>query len=242
MYNTALRTMTHELHGSLNVYLFLLATSALRKRYRNILAISLALVQVLVQEINTLHFFLGILIAELHVTYPNLLKANTKSRKHQFFRLPLIFTTLLAGLTCGSVPYWNMAWAPWYLEMYNLLSKFYNSDENSIKALYLVTGAALIVLVISQWSAAQQFLSVRPLKFLGKISFSLYVIHVPLLLSAGLNIFYQISQLGFSYTTSIALMVPLWMGLVIAMSCAMTRFVDEKAIEISQQLETIWSS
>ncbi|MFS0852521.1 acyltransferase family protein [Microbacterium sp. 179-I 3D4 NHS] len=48
----------------------------------------------------------------------------------------------------------------------------------------VVWGAALLVLALSSSSHLSRFFSLRPFRFLGRISFSLYLVHVPLVLGA----------------------------------------------------------
>ncbi|KAG0140097.1 hypothetical protein CROQUDRAFT_53768 [Cronartium quercuum f. sp. fusiforme G11] len=238
-YNVVLWTMPEELQGSLRVYLFLLATSKLQRKFRTMLAIGLALVQLITKETSTLQFIMGLLIAELQVAQSNQLNEGT-TRECTWARSFLNFFALLIALMCGSVPYLEMKKAGWSKRMYLILAKVYSSEEEEVKSLYLVIGGVLMILTISQWPTVREIFSTQPLQFLGKISFSLYVIHVPLLLSFGMWLPIQLRQLGVSETFSIVLMAPCWYGLALALSWLMTKFVDERSVYISHQLEVVW--
>ncbi|EGG01288.1 uncharacterized protein MELLADRAFT_111106 [Melampsora larici-populina 98AG31] len=213
-YNNVLWTMPEELRGSMNVFLFLLATSSLKRRFRAMLAVGLGLVNLFMKEMSILPFISGILIAELQVSQSE------------------------------RIPFFEMKSSSWSLWMFRVMSRFYNKDdfqEYRVKTLYYIMGGTLTVLSISQCTTAKRILSTRPLQFLGRISFSLYVIHVPLLLSLGVSLVSNFRDLGVSNTFSIFLMLPFWVGLVIMFSWLMTRFVDEKAIAFSRALERYWS-
>ena len=47
-----------------------------------------------------------------------------------------------------------------------------------------VIGTALLVVCVAFWPAARRFLETRPLQWLGKVSFSLYLIHEPIVIAA----------------------------------------------------------
>lgn len=66
-----------------------------------------------------------------------------------------------------------------------MLTPFVLADGVRAFSQGLVTvGAALLVLGLSRPSAATTLLSTRPFRFLGRISFSLYLVHVPFLIGA----------------------------------------------------------
>ncbi|EGG04024.1 uncharacterized protein MELLADRAFT_89709 [Melampsora larici-populina 98AG31] len=237
-YNVVLWTMREEFLGSLNVFLVLLAISNLQLRFRVMLVIALGLVNLCHNEVAFLPFLLGILIAELQVSQsqPTQPTFNRRNILCGYLRSSAMGATLIVGLFFGSVPWLEMTGASWSRWMFQVMSR-YSEDEFEVKQAYNIMGGCLTVLTISRWPAAQQFFSTRPLQFLGRISFSLYVIHAPLLLSVGVSLAWRFQTWGISDTLSTFLMVPFWVGCVIAFSWLMTKYLDEKAITFSHALE-----
>ena len=84
----------------------------------------------------------------------------------------------------------------------------------------LSIGAALLIAGVAASSAVQRFLSARPLVFLGKVSFPLYLLHLPLLLSVGAGVYCllhaSLSRLGAcgvaAAATLTASLVLAWVG------------------------------
>lgn len=239
-YDAVLWTMPEELKGSMYTYLFLFATSSVKRRFRVMLAVALALVNLFMKNLLLLPFISGILIAELHVSQSERRGSQIPRTLIYLGRLAT-FLTLMIGLFFGSVPSGKMKLSSWSSLMFRVMSRLYSGNELQVKALYNLMGSTLAVLAISQWPIAKHLLSTRPLQFLGRISFSLYVIHVPLLLSGGISLVWNLRKAGVSNTLSVCLMLPFWIGAVFIVSWVMTKFVDEKAIKFSHTLERYWS-
>ncbi|EGG09444.1 uncharacterized protein MELLADRAFT_95920 [Melampsora larici-populina 98AG31] len=241
-YNVVLWTMREEFLGSLNVFLILLATSNLQRRFRVMLVIALGLVNLYRKALGLLPFLFGILIAEIQVSRSESspLKIN-RNKPCGNLRSLAMAAMLMVGLFFGSVPYFAMTKASWSRSMFQAMSR-YSKDEFEVKQAYNTMGGCLTVLSISQWPASQQLFSTRLLQFLGRISYSLYVVHVPLLLSVGVSLVWRFRSWGISNTLSVFLMTPFWVGWVIALSWFMAKFIDEKAITFSHALERAWGT
>ncbi|EGG03229.1 uncharacterized protein MELLADRAFT_90230 [Melampsora larici-populina 98AG31] len=241
-YDAVLWTMPEELRGSMYIYLFLLATSSLKRRFRVILALALALVNLLMKKLSILPFISGIFMAELHISQSER-RGSPINRILVYLGRLAIFITLMIGLFFGSIPGYpttEMKSTAWSSAMFRVMSRLYSQDEPQVKALYTLMGSTLAVFAISQWSCAKKLLSTRSLQFLGRISFSLYVIHVPLLLSGGISLVWNFRHSGVSNTLSVFLMLPFWIGTVIIVSLIMTKYIDEKAVTFSHTLERYW--
>ncbi|KAL1864551.1 hypothetical protein Daus18300_007566 [Diaporthe australafricana] len=108
------------------------------------------------------------------------------------------------------------------------------------EALVIPVGAVLIVLVVDQATFLQILFTNRFSQYMGKISYSLYMIHGPLLYSLGLVLArWTVALVGggetdTSYVFGILLAFILWAPAAIYVSDLTTRFVDTKAIELSK--------
>ncbi|PWC05145.1 acyltransferase family protein [Agromyces badenianii] len=49
----------------------------------------------------------------------------------------------------------------------------------------MLVGATLFVVMALEWSAARRFLQIAPLRTVGRVSFSLYLVHEPIIVAAG---------------------------------------------------------
>ena len=108
------------------------------------------------------------------------------------------------------------------------------------EALVIPVGAVLTVLVVDQTTFLQILFTNRFSQYMGKISFSLYMIHGPLLYSLGLVLGrWTVALVGdgetdTSYAFGILLAFILWAPAAIYVSDLTTTFVDTKAIEFSR--------
>lgn len=108
------------------------------------------------------------------------------------------------------------------------------------EALVIPVGAVLTVLVVDQATFIQILFTNRFSQYMGKISFSLYMIHGPLLYSLGLVLGrWTVALVGgeetnASYVLGIFLAFILWAPAAIYVSDLTTRFVDTTAIYFSK--------
>ncbi|KAG6365843.1 hypothetical protein INS49_000019 [Diaporthe citri] len=108
------------------------------------------------------------------------------------------------------------------------------------EALVIPVGAVLTVLVVDQATFLQVLFTNRFSQYMGKISFSLYMIHGPLLYSLGLVLGrWTVALVGGGesdtfYVFGIFLAFILWAPAAIYVSDLTTRFVDQTAIEFSK--------
>ncbi|MGJ4891359.1 acyltransferase family protein [Bradyrhizobium sp. HKCCYLRH3099] len=113
--------------------------------------------------------------------------------------------------------------------LYPILSFSYDNGRigHSIGAVLLLTGVAA-----SQ--RAQRSLASRPARWLGNISFTLYLIHVPILCSFGAWLIVTLAPQGSTFAAAIGL--PLTLTLCLAASAALTPWVDGGAVTLSRQV------
>ncbi|KAG0146541.1 hypothetical protein CROQUDRAFT_62673 [Cronartium quercuum f. sp. fusiforme G11] len=243
-YNVVLWTMPLELQGSLSLYVVLLATSNLRRQFRVIIGIGIVIIALVTKDDLTGKFVIGLLIAESRLVELKPLKSKKIIQAWDRIQTPFKSIMLIIAFFLGSIPPGmdNRTYpVPWPQYMYDFLFKLYGRNLGEVVALYTLISVTLMILTVSHWPASQKILSVRPLRYLGKISFSLYVLHAPLLLSLGVGLVVKFRQLGISDNLSIFLMVPFWYGAVFGCSHLMTNYIDKKAIQFSHQLEKRWS-
>jgi peptidoglycan/LPS O-acetylase OafA/YrhL len=191
-YNVVLWTMGVELKGSFLVIAFLALFAELRHRWLVYIVLCVVLHQAL-GGLGSLYccFLVGVALCDLYVSGFHL-KDSTA------------VVLIIAGLALGGVhPAW-LAKRGWPLSPDACLECF------CIGACFLLTGVTVS-------SSVQRWMSRRPLVFLGKISFPLYLVHVPVLCSAGAGVYCLFhNSLGRFGASGVAALVTLIVSLVLA--------------------------
>lgn len=160
-YNNVLWTMSIELKGSFLVLGFLALCGGLRHRWAAYIVMIIIVHRTLGEKYCC--FLVGIALCDLYVC------GYTTGRV-------AAIVLIVAGLTLGGLtPTWT-AKCGWSI-----------SKEVYVNCPWV--GASLLLAGVAASSAVQRCLSVRPLVFLGKVSFPLYLVHLPVLYSAGAGVY-----------------------------------------------------
>lgn len=98
-----------------------------------------------------------------------------------------------------------------------------------------IIGAALFMYVVINSGWLKQFFGLFILQVLGKISFSMYLIHLLILGSVSCYLFtYLISELHLSYGASFGIMFLLSQGIIFLTSFVMYKYIDLSGIKLSK--------
>jgi peptidoglycan/LPS O-acetylase OafA/YrhL len=101
-------------------------------------------------------------------------------------------------------------------------------------------GAVLLIAGTLGSQPIARMLSVRPLQFLGRISFAMYLIHMPLLMSLGLWVTRQMHKSGLSYLEAVGVSFVVFIATVILVSVLFERFVDMPSIRLAKLVALGW--
>lgn len=166
-WNSVLWTIQSELIGSLLLFLFLYVCSFISSFFiRFISFIAAILIGILCNQLLFVPFFIGALFCDIHLnTTPSWSKRLQKTSS----------VWILLGIFFGSYPY-GIAKGT----MYDFLLFDTNMHLNWF---YHIIGAAFLILGSLYSKPVQYVFSKQIFSSLGKISFSLYLIHFPILLS-----------------------------------------------------------
>ena len=106
-----------------------------------------------------------------------------------------------------------------------------------------VLGASLLCTGFFLSPALQKLLSRPPFQWLGKLSFSLYLVHVPVLLSVGTGCAVLLSDWGIqSYGLMSALSASVTLAAVLLVSALFWRFVEQPCTRLSRKLLSLLES
>lgn len=211
-HNTALWTMTYEFYGSLIVFGFIALFGRSPKRLW-----FYALAILIFRRKYYLAFVLGMLLADLSTGERNPFRKVTAG-------LPFVLL-LLAGLLLGSVP----AGRPLDGTFYGVLTAIAKP-----RTLHIL-GAFLVMLALLHLKPLQRFLSHKPFVFLGRISFSMYILHVILIGTLSSWLMLRLVPY-FSYHAAFLMTAGMTFPVLMVLSHYAYKYVDSAGINMSQSV------
>jgi peptidoglycan/LPS O-acetylase OafA/YrhL len=210
-YNPPLWTIQMEFMGSFLVFLVLLLFGKLRNRWVLYVVLAAAF-----SKTYYLAFVLGVMICDYYFNQP---QGSLRKLLERGYWLPVLVLALVLGsYPVGAVD--GTLFAHWHLPGYSLVM------------LCHIAGAAGLIAAIMSAPPLQRWLVVRPVQFLGRISFSLYLLHF-LVLGAYSSYLLSVLPAELPYWwRAVVVLVPTVI-LTVAVSYIYTRWVDEPAIRFS---------
>ncbi len=213
VYNPPLWTIQMEFWGSFLVFMVLLAFAKLRNRW-----LIYGLLAVVFAKTYYLAFLLGVAMCDYHYSQPDGWVRRWLARG---WWLPV----LVGSLVLGSYPVVSTEgtmFAGWHLPGFG-----YN-----LQVAAHVAGAFGLIAVLMAVRPLQWVLERRPTQFLGRVSFSLYLLHF-LVLGSYASYLFTVLPAGWAYPwRALAVLLP---TVVVALSAAYVyaRLVDEPAIRFA---------
>ena len=210
-YNSNLGTLRVELLGSFIIFGFIVISHTLKLRIllRMLGYIIITMVGLKITKLYGV-FFIGMAFADIYSNYRQHLVKFTRYRKIFAF---LLFILGIYGLSCNGMN----------REIYHY---------HGLHDMWLV-GAIALFLSCMFSTMLQKFFCTKPLQFLGKISFTLYLTHTVILLSFGCFVYSKLIFLTPGIRTLITF--TLYM-LCTFLAVLIFQKVDERAIKFSQKL------
>ncbi|MGK9254022.1 acyltransferase family protein [Paenibacillus humicus] len=218
-YNPVLWTMSYELAGSFLIFSFLALFGRLRKRWIVYAVLSIALIQT-----YFVAFLWGMLLADL--------------LKHKWVQTKIApVLGLLLGIYLGSAPY-----TPLMGTMYEPIEigiKYINEwiqFNIDPRLLARTLGSVLILFALLRLKVLQHLFGWGKLAYLGKVSFSLYLIHFTFLNTFSAFMFSKVIH-HFSYNLAYAITFTVSMVPLFILSHYYMKYIDQGALKLARLVE-----
>ena len=212
-YNPVLWTMGIEFLGSVLLFAVLMLSHAVKRKSIVLLIVAIFL------TISGYHFyaafFLGALISLWFVKRPERWKP----------KIVLNALLLIFGLYFGSYP---TTWQYMKESIYMPLNLF----DFNVMNFSLVLGSAMLILLALGSSVFQKIFSLRIFRFLGKISFSSYLIHLVIVLVVSSSLFPVFIQ-SYSYPKSFLFCALISIAISYVVSWLAYLFIDKPSVKWS---------
>jgi len=208
--NTALWTMSIELQGSFLVYASLSLFGGLKQRW--LVLGALAAILFMRGELFLVSFMAGMALAALHVM----------RRGAPLFPWWLAAPALVVGVYLGGQTK--------AIQVPHIPSFFRGAD------VWVALGAITIVSTVVFSAALKRLLELQPFHFLGRISFSLYLLHLALIYSLGCFVYVRTRTHGMEPLPAFSLSALATVISSLALAALMTLFIDEPAMAMVKRL------
>ena len=221
-YNPVLWTMNFEMLGSFSVFGFLALFGKSKRRY-----VVYAVMAVVFIKSYYLAFVFGMILSDMHYS------AWGKAAREYLLKNQWM-TWLFMVVGCVFALYFDDG-RNGISRMLNL--EFLRNWGVDFHAFYHIIGAAFVLLGCLYNTRIQRILSGGTWQFLGRIAFSLYLVHFLLICSLGSFLFLEIYQAGLSYGVSVFLSAAMTTVFILAAAYLMTKYVDEPAMKMVKKLQ-----
>lgn len=223
-------TIPMELRGSMVLYVLLLGTAALKAAWRLPIGVFLALFSLRIGRWEICTFIGGMVLSELDL----LSSSNFRLTEKSWAGLVLRRVLLLVALYLMSYPDTNAAFTPGFRTLAAWAPKYYHPLGKWM--FWHSIGALILLPCILRSPLLRRMLETRIPQYLGKISFSFYLVHGPVLHSLGFWIMPSLfDRLG--KARGLAIGWPLFLAVSLELANLWYRSVDVWSVGVGKRVE-----
>ncbi|XZF15247.1 acyltransferase family protein [Chitinophagaceae bacterium MMS25-I14] len=217
-FNTVLWTISTEFYGSLFVFAFLLFTNYTPK-FRLLMMFFMMYYFYVTGSTSYMAFVLGMTLC-----YTEKWLERKKIPVYYIISIALLSAALLLGSNL-----------PILASGGSLLYTFKTSVWNYMPWLFTI-GAYLLILSFMMFPILQKLISIRPIRFMGYISFSLYLLHPLVLGSFSSWLFLKNYRGPSSYNSTVLTVFISTIAVLIPLSWLVTKYVDQLGIRTAKRV------
>jgi len=220
VYNNALWTMKIEFFGSFIVFAVLLMFGKLRRRW-----ILYAVLGLLFWKTYYLALILGLALCDFSV--------HEGRRERRLGHSGYGLAALAMGLLLGTLPLTGADQT-----LVGRLGSNVMAPDTAFVFFHIV-GATFVMAALVLMPKLRALLTLRPFQYLGRVSFSLYLVHLSVIASVGCYAFLAFLP-HFGYIASAALSLAVSFAVIFALAELLTRYIDVPAIRLSARFYRRW--
>lgn len=240
-YGSELWTMMPILKGAYWVYVFLVATAHVQQRWRMVIALALTMMRWAANDSYFgMQFFFGVFMADLQNLEPTTVPFS-KARLTGPLRTFVSLLCITVGLYIGSLPDAHFDWRPWSQNLRDNMAMVLPTDPD-FPHFSSALGLDIIVVGLHLSPTARNILSNSFFRWLGRMSFAVYLLHNQILRSVLCWMVYGLSfppegqRLTFENPGKMFFLVPIYIGLVYTAAHFWTNYVNAWCIRVSERL------
>ncbi len=213
-YNPVVWSMGIEFIGSMLLFAFLLLNHKIKPKW--ILFVITLLLALYIKRYYYIAFLLGYGLCYLD--------------QKELFKIKSIIlkiVLLIVGIMCASYP---ADWQHWNTSIYAFMT--FNGVD--LYSFYHVLGSGILLMLITQNTTSKNFFSLKPILFLGKISFAMYLFHLIIIILVALQGF---NLLLMGYKLYVVMIIMISLPLIMLVSYFATVLIDKPALKLANRIE-----
>jgi peptidoglycan/LPS O-acetylase OafA/YrhL len=216
LYNLVLWTMQYEFIGSFMIFGLLAFFGKLRNR--GLVYTALILLFAILHS-YFLAFILGVMISDYY---------HRRPESFEMFRSPLWLGLAVLGIVLGAYPAGSSSGT---IYQYIMIP---GVDDGVTRILLHMVGALSVFMLCLMSTRVAKILVIRPIALLGRISFSVYLLHIMVLGSLSSYLFLAL-RYSYGYGISVAITFAASVTVILAVAYLYEKYVDRYAIELSSR-------
>lgn len=242
-YGSELWTMMPIMKGAFWIYVYLLATSHVQQKYRMGIALLLTMIRWAANDpYFGMQFFFGAFMADLQNLDPGTFTRMQTMSSSGPIRTAMSLFFLAVGLFIASLPDANWEWQPWSAGLLNFLTAIL-PDKPDYPRFSSGFGLDVIVIGLHLSPTARNILSNRFFRWLGRMSFAVYLLHNQILRSILCWMVYGMSLpaegeplLTVTNPLRVIMVLPIYFGLTYGAAHLWTTYIDAFCARISERV------
>lgn len=218
-FNSVLWTMQYEFVGSFIIFIVALIFGKSNLRWMVYLALILALY-------NTwfIGFIFGMLLADVYVNRKNVIPQKN-IQLYGMLLIGIVLGSFTIGPTLGT--FYNVIRLPWL-----------NATQNL--SLYTSLGALLVIISILSIARISKFMSSTILTKIGRYTYSLYLVHQPLIYTLGTGLFVLFMH-QFGYNKSVILSFVITVPVIIVATLIFYKYIEVPSLKFAAYFQRLYA-